>query len=467
VNALSVSESERLLRQSVNINDARILIVETGTDTVDIHVFVQDKWSITIPVGADPHSANATVRDQNFLGLGQQFQQYVGYKEPNRMEYSGFYNIANLDNTYISSRLSYLTNNDGTQVGLSFERPFYSPLSQWAGGVYVSRGQHFYVYRDTTDGVEKKMNLFNNGYDVWLGKNIKLPSKRTFFGQSNNIILAGRYYGSNYFKRPPVAFDLASSFGNSCAYIGNVGYSVQQYYKDKYIYRFGSNEDVPEGFIFQLLYGAEKTEFLRPRYYTGAEIAHAKHFGFGYLSATASYSLFFSRYIANDLTSYYRFYYFSDLFRGGRWFFRQFANYNLVYGVNKTPAEKLTITANDLYGFNSAPLSGNTKMVLQTETVAYAPWQLIGFRFAPVLSTGFALIDSPNKDIFRNTIYQAYTLGLMIRNENLLSSTFQVSFGMYPYLPNGESYKLKYNPITSFTLRVRAFSVSKPTFLVY
>jgi hypothetical protein len=55
----------------------------------------------------------------------------------------------------------------------------------------------------------------------------------------------------------------------------------------------------------------------------------------------------------------------------------------------------------------------------------------------------------------------------MLRNENLLTSTFQFSIGAYPYLPSNGKFDLKYNPIASFTLRVRAFSVTKPEFVTY
>ncbi len=468
VNALSLSESERLLRQSGYLNDARVSVKDIeGSDSVDVIVVVQDKWPVEIPFGATESSAEARLKDQNLFGLGQQFEQYVSFKAPNRMDYSGFYNIANIDNTYISSRLGYVSNPNGTDVYLAFDRPFYSPLSRWAGGAYGVHGQHFYLYRDTVDGESKKLNLFNYGYDLWLGRTFKLNDKRTFFNQSNNIILAGRYYGNYYLKRPEVSFDVQHAFANSKAYVGTIGYAVQQYYKDQYIYRFGNNEDVPEGLIAQFLYGVEKKEFHDMKYYTGTDIAYAKHFGFGYLSGTLSYSLFFAPWMDNDIVTNYRAYYFSDLFRGGRWYFRQFVNGNLVHDLNKQNSQRLILSADELFGFEGETLRGSNKLVFQSETVAYAPYKIIGFKFAPVLSMGFGLIGDHEKKLLTSNIYQGYSLGLMIRNENLLNSTFLVSVGMYPFFPNGNSYVIKYNPVTSFTLRVRAFSISKPAFLSY
>ncbi len=468
VNALSLSETERLLRQSVYVNDARIFITAIkNSDSVDVNVIVQDKWPITVPAEITDVSANARFRNDNLLGTGQQFEQYVGFRKPDLLGYNGFYNVANIDHTYISSRFSYQTDKDGTSLGLSFDRPFYSPLTKWAGGASVNHVQHFYTYKDTIDGIEKRMNLSNAGYDVWVGKSIKLSDDESFFSQSNNLIVTGRYYNTTYFNKSSIAYNVLQSNFNTSAFIGNIGYAVQQYYKDKFIYRFGANEDVPEGLIVQFLYGAIKKEFAPIRYYSGIEIARAKDFKFGYLSATFSSGIFFNKFISNDITTNFRFNYFSDLFRIRKWYLREFLNYSLVYGENKPVTEKTTLTSADLYGFESGGLVGNTKMVLNFETVAYAPYNLIGFRFAPVVLVGLGMISDSRNKLFESHLYQAYSMGLMVRNENLLSSTFQVSFGVYPILPNSGSYAVKYNPVTSFTLRVRIFSIAKPEFISY
>jgi len=469
LDALTISESERLLRQSIYVNDARIFVtpVKNSKDSVDVNVVMIDKWSITIPSAFTESTAYATFKNYNTFGTGHQFEQYVGWKAPDLINYSGFYNVANIDDTYISSRLGYASDRNGTQVSLSFERPFFSPLAKWAGGSYLAYSQQFHPYRDTLDGLSKRANLFNLGYDFWGGKSFKINNNRSFFDQSYNLIAGGRYFGHKYLNRGRVAFNELSAFPNLCGFIGNIGFALQQYYKDRYIYRFGANEDVPEGLILQFLYGGVKQEYMRTRYYVGAEIARAKHFGFGYVTGTLSSAVFFNRFMSNNVTTNYKLSYFSDLFRVGKWYLRQFTNFNLVHGINKPAAEKTTLTADDLYGFSSGSLQGNTKMIVQMEAVAYAPYSYIGFRFAPVLSGGIGMIGDSQKKLIASNIYQGYSLGLMIRNENLLNSTFLVSVGLYPFLPNGESYVFRYNPVTSFTLRVRAFSVAKPGFITY
>jgi len=468
VNALSLSESERLLREAIFINDARIFVSKiNGADSVDVNVIVLDKWTITMPVLITDVSASARFRNQNLFGLGQQFQQYARFKKPDMFEYSGLYNISNIDNKFISSQLGYQTDASGTTAYLNFDRPFFSPLVKIAWGAGVNNSWRYFSYTDSIDSIPRRCNLDILGYDIWASRTFKLETGKSFFNQSTNIIVGARHYNRIFLERPSFEIDKNRSNGNSMAFIGNAGFAVQQYYKDKYIYRFGANEDVPEGLIMQFIYGGLKPEFSKVRYYVGAEVARAKHFNFGYLAGTFSYGIFFNNKVTNDITTNFKLDYFSNLLRKEKWFFRQFFNYNIVHGQNKIGGETITLSSQELYGFQSQSLAGNTKMVFNSETVAYAPYKFIGFRFAPVFQVGLGMVGDPLNKLKYSRLYQGYTLGLMVRNENLLSSTFQFSIGMYPFFPDGDNYTFIYNPVTSFTLRVRAFTVSRPEFVNY
>lgn len=468
LNPLSISESERLLRQAVYVNDARIYISEVEySHMVDVYVIVHDKWTVSTPVVLTDITSYARFRNENLFGTGNQFEQYIGFTRPDVMNFSGYYNLSNIDNTYISSRLYYETNIDGTAAGLAFDRPFYSPIAEWAGGVSAYKTWKYFPYTDSKTGAVKHLKLNNSIYDMWLGKSFKLKVKNSIFKQSANFVIGERYYINVFDKRPSFLIDTLRNNLNTSTIIGNIGLSVQQFYKEKFIYRFGANEDVPQGLIVQFLYGATENELGQSRYYLGAELARAKHFRFGYLSAVVSYGMFMAKSSKHDITGNFKLDYFSDLFRIGEWYFRGFVNGNLVVGFNKSSGNSITITYEDLFGFTSGNLSGNSKIVLNSETVAYAPYNLIGFRFAPTFLAGCGMIGSEQKKLSDSNLYQGYALALMVRNENLLTSTFQISFGYYPFLPNGKNNVVTYNPVTSFTLRVRAFAVARPEFLSY
>jgi hypothetical protein len=468
LNPLSISETERLLRQPYYINDAKIFLSETGgQDSVDVNVLVQDNWSITLPVILSDVGGKANLGEQNILGIGHQFSQNIAFTKKQIDSYSGYYNIANIDHSFISSLIFYETNKEGTVAGLSFNRPFYSPLAKWAGGASFTRSWKHYNYTDTDNGIEKQLPLNNWGYDTWLGKNLKLKALNKLFDQSTNIAVSSRYYSYMFDKRPDHVPLIKENNPNVSAWLGTVGLSVQQFYKDKYVYRFGNNEDVPHGLILQATVGGLKKELYPIKYYLGLQAIQAKHFNMGYFSTSFLYGMFFNGHIANDITMNYKLDYFSDLIRLDGWYLRGFAKLNVLYAINKLPTEQITFTSEELYGMKSSSMNGNSKMILNLENVMYAPYEIIGFRFAPVLMAGFGLMADKKNKIVNNFLYQSYALGLLVRNEHLLSSTFQVSFGFYPVLPDGQSNVFNYNPITSFTFRINSFSISKPAFIEY
>jgi hypothetical protein len=468
INPIALSETERLLRSAVFINDARITVTRIKkTDSVDVNVFVHDKWPLEVPVLVTDVSANIRLRSQNLLGLGQQFEQYVAFRRPDVFEHNGFYSIDNIDETFIAARLSYQANSTYTQAGISFNRGFFSPLALWAGGLSVYDNLRNFEYVNKEDSAIRQSGTNELTGDAWLGRAFKLSTEKTFFHQSTNLITGIRYYKNHYLKRPSIEIDTSRSIFHTSGVVGNVGIAIQHYYKDKYIYRFGANEDVPEGLIVQFLYGGLRKELNKIRFYTGIELARAKHFDFGYLSLTYAHGVFYNKKVPNDVTTHFKIYFFSNLKRIGKWHFRQFINTNYVYGVNKIFNETLTLSSDELYGFSPGSLAGTTKVVVNSETVAYAPYTIIGFKFAPVLMVGLGMMGNEEVSLHKSNLFQGYSLGILLRNENLVTSTFQFSFGYYPFLPDGTNSVWKYNPVTSFTLRVRAFSVERPDFIHY
>lgn len=269
---------------------------------------------------------------------------------------------------------------------------------------------------------------------------------------------------NRYQSRPPFTIDTSKINLNSSFYLGSFGVSLRKYYKDQYIYRFGANEDVPEGVVIQALYGILYKEQNTQKYYSGFEVSKGKHYkNIGYFSGGAIFGTFYDKHGYVNAALNAGLYYISDLVEYDRWYFRQFINYKFIYGYNKTPAETITLRSDEMYGFSPGTLKGNKKMILNLETVSYAPYNIIGFRFAPLLLVACGLLESQPVKLTRSRLYQSYALGLLIRNENLTNSSFEITYGLYPNLPDGNNKFYKFNPVTSFTLKVRSFAVSKPT----
>jgi hypothetical protein len=460
--ALNISESERLLREAPYINDARILVIGSPrNDSVDIRVLVQDKWPLSASAGIDDMHADLNFRNSNFLGSGQQFYQHSGIRRPDIYDISGYYQVLNIDRTYISGTAGYAINKDSRSVSLAFDRPFYSPLANWAGGASATYAWKHQMVANQVVGLQTFAPLDLANFDFWFGKSFKPWTSKQLFNQSTNLVTSLRWFGYRFTDRPNFA-NL-----NLDAVIGNIGISVQQFYKEKFVYRFGANEDVPQGFLLQYLYGCMQREEGKLRYYSGFEIARAAHNRLGYFSGSFSTGVFFNDAAPNDVTTTGKIYYFTDLFRIGRWYFREFVNITGAHGENRAGGELTTITKGELFGFKNGNLYGTTKAVVTGETVAYMPYNLIGFRFAPVFMAGVGMVGNVYEPFNKGRVYQAYSLGILVRNENLLNKTFQISVGFYPFFPDGRINYVEYNPVTSFTLKVRGFSIGKPDFISY
>jgi hypothetical protein len=471
VDILVINESERLLRETNYISDARIFIipVSDNSDSVDIQVTVQDRWTLTAPVTGGTTGGSVTLRERNILGWGQQYAQFMSYDLPTgNYQYSGNYAIGNIRHTYISSSVSYLVNRDLTQTGFSFDRPFYSALAKWAGGIASTKTWGTYKYTDAVEQTVKNAHLDYLTSDVWVAKNMNTGTGKKINRKNSNIVVALRYVDTRFQSRPAFTIDTAKTNLNSSLYLGSIGFSLRKYYKDQYIYRFGYNEDVPEGLIVQYLYGLLYKELSAPKYYTGFEVSRGKHFEkFGYFSVDINYGTYYNKSIYKDAIINSGIYYFSDLLKSRKWYLRQFVNYKLIYGFDKFSVDKITLRPDELYGFNNGTLKGTSKMVLNLETVSYAPYNLIGFRFAPIVLVGFGMLETDGINLLNSKIYEAYSTGLLIRNENLVNASFQITYGIYPNLPDGNTHFYKFNPVTSFTLKVKSFAISKPSVVIY
>ncbi len=468
---LRIGESERLLRNTAYINDAWIYVYADSLsgDSVDIKVSVHDKWTIDAPLALTRFGGRLTFRDRNLAGLGQTFEQYLGYHIPTTdYELGGKFRVNNLQKTYISSEYFYTYSRELKGVGFTFDRPFYSPLTKWAGGLSMNQSWGNFNYYDSSLQGETHTPLNMLNFDTWVAKSYRPPIRKYKHRRISSVVMALRYAGTRYQQRPSFVLDSARQNVNSTLYLGSLGFSLAKFYKDRYIFRFGANEDIPEGLLFQVLFGLIKKETIHSQYYIGLELSRGKHYKkFGYISAFATYGTFYSSFSRNNSTLNTGFNYFSNLLVKRQWLFRQFIYFKFVHGFNKPITERITIRPEEMFGFNSGLISGTEKAILTFETVIYAPYNFFGFKFAPVMLAGFGMINSGNLPLGKSPVYQSYATGMLIRNENLLSTSFEITLGIYPRPAGGESTYARFNPVTSFTLKVRTFTMSKPNIVAY
>jgi hypothetical protein len=463
---LQASESERVLRASPFITEARIIVepVVGAKDSVDLVVLVHDKWSIDVDGEGDLTSGSVRVRERNFLGWGQALEQQAGavLGEP-QFHFSGSHRVYNIRKSRISSYAHYSLGPDGDDLGISLQRPFYSPLAEWAAGFIWGQGWSKYTVTDAEGAVLSSYPLSPASLDLWGGRSFRLGDGTEPGSSNSNFVLAARYAQTRYATRPPRAIDPEGVYSDNSLFLVSIGLSIRQYYKERYLFRFGNSEDVPEGLLLTFTTGVDKRELTVNRPYLGAEVTRGRNYdNFGYLSADIAYGTFFQ---ARDLVNGaldLRLLYFTDLRTWGRWHFRQFFRFNAVHGFNKPSYVALDLNGPQLYGFSSNALTGTHKELFRSETVFYAPWSWLGFKVAPVILAGFGTIGREGDAVFSGRINSAFSIGLLVRNENLLVSTFELSLGFYPYLPDSHGAGFRFNSFNSFAAGAWDFDFQEP-----
>ncbi|MDZ7606463.1 MAG: hypothetical protein U5K79_12950 [Cyclobacteriaceae bacterium] len=156
------------------------------------------------------------------------------------------------------------------------------------------------------------------------------------------------------------------------------------------------------------------------------------------------------------------------MFEIGKWKFRQFVKPQLTIGFNRYTADTLTIN-NDygLQGFKSLTLFGTSRMLLTLQTQSYAPYSLFGFRFGPFVNLSFGMLGDAATGFKNSKLYSQIGLGVLIRNENLVITTFQLSVAYYPDIPGKGQNMLKFNTYKTTDFGFQDFEIGKPETVLF
>jgi outer membrane protein assembly factor BamA len=171
LDSMIVKESERLIRSQRYVRSViiRPIPIENCKDSVDIYIRVLDTWS-SIPTGAFSSSkANLDVTERNIFGLGHEFDfNYLKSFTDNTYNSYGYdtkYTIPNYKNTFIKTSTSFKNDlNNNTYKTARIDRPFYSTLTHWAGGMYYNYESFSQILTDA-NAISAKQDFKIKSYD--------------------------------------------------------------------------------------------------------------------------------------------------------------------------------------------------------------------------------------------------------------------------------------------------------------
>lgn len=463
--SLRVYESERLIRNMEYVSNVSfdVVNVPNSKDSVDINIRELDNWSM-VPKAIISTSRNTlSLEDENFMGFGHGFQGVFTRNFSSGI--NGFqtsYTIPNIRNTYVSAMLFYKV--DGYHNftrSIQFDRPFFSPLAKWAAGAYLSTQ----ISKDSLKVVNApyvRLNLKFDTQDYWAAKAFRVFKGNTVDERVTNLIVSLRYLRIRYFERPADVYDPVHFYSNEDFFMAGVGLSSRKYFQDRYIYNYGFVEDIPVGKVFGLTTGYQIKNNLIRRY-LGLEYSEGNYHSWGYMSTNIVFGTFFHASNLEQGVVTGGINYFTPLFEIGKWKFRQFVKPQITIGINRTVNDSLTLKdRNGLDGFNSSALTGTKRLLFSVQTQSYAPWNFIGFRFGPYLVCSAGMLGSSAKGFRNSKLYSEIGLGVLIRNENLVISTFQFSISFYPSIPGSGLDVFKINAFSTTDFGLTDFVIGKP-----
>lgn len=440
---LSLSESERLLRATPFIGDARVLVNEaTSTDdSVDIIVVTKDNFSIGGSAAAAPPSPKAIVAlgDNNFLGLGHQVALDLGrgFPQPDPNRVRATYAVANIGRQFVQGFGRYERRYGYKNTGLSFNRGFVTVNTRWAGAVNFN----WYDQLIGAEGVSSPDNppdLPRARYgvqDYWLGRAYSLRTYDLERINQPRLITAGRVISTTYARGTELP-----ELRNYTLVLGTVGLSFRRYYKDRYLFQFGRTEDIPAGNLVSITGGYEYSAVLgRP--YVGAKAAlghYRKRFGYLYAAAEASTYRRGTDWEQGLLSGELQ--YFTPRAYLGTWQWRQLFWARATLGYRRGAGDLLTINQQEgLRGFTSGLARGQRRVVFNYESTLFTPLSFLGLRVAAVFFADVAwLAPTDETSPFRAAPYPGVGVGLRLRNDYIAFRTIQLLLGYYPRRPPGE-----------------------------
>jgi hypothetical protein len=433
-------DNERLLRSLPYLQDVRIIITpqQFNQNVVDVLILTKDVFSFgaTASLGG-LNKGSVGIYDRNILGRGHELGvNLVGHTEktPN-LGFEAYYRVDNFNGNFINFSAGYSNTYLREGFFVSLDRDFLRPQSVYAGGLTALRS--FRSNRiNLTDWVLTEFPLDYLYLDGWYGRRLKQkpdPNDSRF-----QINLSGRVRYTNFYARPAADIYNRQYFANSTFYLAGLSFSQRSYVRDFLVYSYGITEDIPKGYLHELVLGYDQNEFGN-RWYSHIFLSSGNLFKnqpFYFYSSFGLGSYWNSKGFEQGLTEI-KLNFISPLFKMWNVQCRQFVKFNYSLGINRFEFENLSLgNGNGIRGFSSNIGKGKQRFALNIENVFFQRKAILNFQTALFSFLDLGLIGPSTKIIFKENYYGGLGLGIRIRNENLVFKTIQLRLAWYPNHPS-------------------------------
>ena len=476
-----LADNERHLRDQIYIQDARILIdsIAGSKDSVDVIVITKDIF----PLGgsldiSSPKKAGVKIRNENLGGSGSQLSVSTLYDLDRRPKFgydAGFLK-RNIGGSFINWSIGFETyktafnsgRNEETLVYTHFEKPLVTPYIPWIGAADLTWNKTNNNY--ITDSLYKSDFRYSyRNADVWFGYNF--GSQRLLYKNMNTRVrkfIALRSFYQHFNDIPSINHQLYDyRYANIEGILAAVSIFKQEAYRANFIYGFGRNEDVPEGFSASVIGGLTKKEDRnRPYYGVDALRSHFSKKGF-YTTYTFRAGGYVYQKRWEDIDILFNVDHFTSLKKLSRkWLNRNFLSAGFTRQIRPVLNQPLSI--NSIFGlpfFRGNPGPSDIRTTIKGETVFFNMQKFWGFRLAPFLFADMSLLTPTNMPFAKTDLYSEIGAGIRTRNENLTFGTIELRGFYFPRpFPGRKNYRIELG--TNIRFKYNNTFIRKPDFVL-
>ncbi len=477
-----MADNERFLRELTYLQDARITVQQAfpGSDSVDVTIICKDVFPFggSLEDGSEK-TASFEVNDDNLFGTGNRIQIRNLFDDNRRPHYGiGFEFLKrNLAGSFINLAFGYQNQAPAFNSGRREEKnlyvqgelPLVSPYHKWTGAFEIAN--HFTENSYLPDSLYRSDFKYRYRiFDGWFGYNIgsRKELQQNFTSRFKKLISIRGIHRS--FQDVPDLFKTNYNIGysNLVSVLSSFTIFEQDYYHTNFLYGFGRNEDVPEGFSMAFTGG-----------WTNRNRIYRPYFGFDYQRNYFSNKKNYINYIIR-LGTYYNdgrledislltsLEYFTKLRRlnGSRWYIRHFLSGSATQLFNTYLNDLLRLGSDfGIPQLATPDLKGSTRISFNGESVFYNTWKFVGFSFAPFTFASATYLKTLGGTVKNGDIYMALGGGIRTRNENLVFGTIELKAYYYPRLTRNMN---QWNVTLNTDLRFKYVSqlIKRPDFAV-
>ncbi len=444
-----MADNDKFIRDLSFLQDAKIRVdpLNIHPDSVDIIVSAKDVF----PIGGSLSSLSADlvsfeINNDNLFGTGNRLQ-VMNLFDTKRSPSYGFgveFLKRNIAGTFINIAVGYKNQNPTFNSGrpeeqslfIRGELPLVSPYHYITGAFDISSNRA--INRYDADSIHKKLYQYNyRNIDAWVGLSIGAKKQLKYnFSSRKKQLIALRILNRDFVTTPTVTLtNYDSRYADLKGALVSYTQFQQDFYHTNFIYGFGRNEDIPEGFNLTYTGGLTNQNDFQRLFFS---IDYQRSY-FSRNKSYLNYNIKVGGYYNNDRIEDFIFFASAEKFTklrhlgSSRWYSRHFISGSISQQINTFLNDPLRLSS--IYGLpliNNPNTASSGRVTLNAETVLYNTWDFFGFRFAPFWFANITYLKTAGFSITKGEFYSAVGSGFRTRNENLVFGTIEFKLYYFP-----------------------------------